>query len=108
MTLLIELPPDVEARLLADAEAQGKDAAKVAAERVADYYTSDRAEQDHEAESDRAWWNSLSESDRQAEFAALQRAFDDADAGRVRDAAQVFADLRALQQGASAAVAAKL
>ncbi len=105
MTLLIKLPPDVEAHLLADAETQGKDPARVAAERVADYYTSDAAEQDHETESDRAWWNSLSESERQAEVAALQRGFDDADARRVRDAAQVFADLGALPQGASAAAA---
>ena len=105
MTLLIELPPEIESRLLADAQAQGKDAARVAAERVADYYASDPAEQDHEAESDRAWWNGLSEAERQAEVAALQRSFDDADAGRVRDAAPVFGDLRALQHGASAAAA---
>jgi hypothetical protein len=39
MPLTIDLPADVETALRADAQAQGKDAATVAAERLAERYT---------------------------------------------------------------------
>jgi len=38
MTITLDLPPDVEAELHADAQAQGRDAASVAVERLAERY----------------------------------------------------------------------
>lgn len=49
---------------------------------------------DDEAE-DRAWWESLSRAERQAEMATLKSSVEAADAGRTRPAEQVYERLKA-------------
>ena len=49
MTLIIELPPEVEARLRAEADSQGRPAESLAADAVAAFYEDDLAEPEPEA-----------------------------------------------------------
>jgi predicted transcriptional regulator len=49
MTITLSLPPDLEAALRADAEAQGRPAETIATERLADFYEYEGAEPEPDA-----------------------------------------------------------
>ncbi|HLM66873.1 MAG TPA: hypothetical protein VK358_05055 [Longimicrobium sp.] len=97
MTLTIEIPEDLAARLKAIAEAQGgtPDVYAIAA-------ISEKMERDtsgDEAWEDNAWWSGLSQGEREAHLAELRRGIEDADVGRVKPAEEVYARLRAKYAG---------
>jgi|GEM_PF-2924679 hypothetical protein len=70
MGITIELSPEVEALLQADAEAQGRKPEEIAAERLSALYLTEAeaARQDFDA-----WYASLSEEEHAAEIAAVRQ-----------------------------------
>lgn len=105
-TLVIDLPTPTLAALRADAEAQGKDPARVAAEFLTQQYAADAhaaSSKDMEEAEERNWWESLSETEKNQEIAALARSLAEADAGRTQSAEDVYARVRAVAANAASA-----
>lgn len=92
-TLTLSVPDDLAARLATlpheDVNAHAISALAQLAEQT------EHADTDADADEARAWWNSLSEEERNAEQDRLARGLADIDAGRTRPAEKVYARLRA-------------
>lgn len=97
MTIVLELPAALEAALLAEAQAQGRDASSVAVELLAasfatepTYYSSESVPLE-ESE----WWLSLTPEEKQAEIAFIRQRLAEIDAGKTKPAEEVYARIRA-------------
>ena len=90
MTLMIELPDDVAARL-SKAGIPVEEASRYAMATLVDI----AARSEADAEEIKTWWESLSEEAREGERQKTKKSLADVDAGRVSGAAEVYARVRA-------------
>jgi predicted transcriptional regulator len=90
MTITIELPDDLAARLAA-AGIPAEDASRYAVATLLE--VAERAKTD--ADEVRAWWDSLTSDEQEEEKAKTRESLAAADAGRSSPAAEVYARIRA-------------
>jgi len=95
-TFTLDLPDETAARLRAAAAREGLDPNRYAAVRLAEVLAGDEAgDPEADAAEVRAWWDGLSEAQREAETARTRASLAAADAGRTRPADEVYARIRA-------------
>lgn len=90
MIISLDIPDDTLAALLQEANIRGTDAASLAVETLKERHTAGGADEVEAV----AWWDSLSEEQRERIIAKVAQGLADIDAGRTRPAEEVYARVR--------------